>query len=174
MNRSRPRCPKLCPDPTDFIKKLAPLIQAPGRLLNVNNVALCYRKSDYSTMSSSWSLIIDLEMVGLPVFFSSIVFTFKVVALWSKRSFWSPGLMSQKETSLRTFSPTKKKSNLDLFLLATLLGLNEKSFREGKNSLYGSVKLNSAQRSLSISEWRLLGSLCILRQSMLVSIGSVA
>ena len=124
-------------------------------------------------MSSSTSLTIPLEIVGPPGRGASLVFRFNVIALWSKSVLCKPWRMSHPETSVVLSKLIRKKSILDLFLLSLHLGLNVKSLRVGKNILYGSVSLRSLQRSSKSSEWRRLGNLCIFKQSMLVSTGSL-
>ena len=101
------------------------------------------------------------------------MFNFNTIALWSKRELWRPGKMSHPDTSVMLSMLIRKKSILDLFMLSLHLGLKVKSLRVGKNILSGSVSLRSLHSSSSNSEWRKLGSLCMLRQSMLVSIGSL-
>ena len=81
--------------------------------------------------------------------------------------------MSQELAEIKSEVLIRKKSILDLFVSAGLRGIKEKSFLPGQKSRYGSVRLRSIHNSRSNIECLELGTSCMLRQSMLVPIGSV-
>ncbi len=70
-----------------------------------------------------------------------------------------------------TFVETRKKSILDLFLFATMLGIKVNSFLCGYRNLKGSIKERRRAMALICSDHLLLGMFCIFITSMLLLIG---